>query len=127
MHEASLVQGLLELALKSRENYNASHPEKAAGEIKEICCTYGLLACFEPQTLLACFELFAEGTAAEKAKLILSLQPLPCKCETCGREFELLEKKFDCPYCGSGELTFSGGTGLVLHSINVDSGEKDNG
>lgn len=124
MHEASLVQGLLNLALDSLKNYNANNPDKPAGKIKEIKCSYGLLACFEPETLRLCFELFAENTEAEKADLILSLEPLPCHCGVCEKNFELLERKFICPGCGNNNITFSGGNGLMLQSINVE--EKEN-
>ncbi len=123
MHEASLVQGLLSLALESRRNYNEMNPDKAAGVIKEIKCSYGLLACFEPEALRLCFELFAENTAAEKADLILKPEPLPCHCAQCGADFELTEKRFICPRCQSGNLLFEGGGGLTLQSINVESEE----
>lgn len=123
MHEASLVQGLLSLALESRENYNKSNPGKAAGVIKEIKCGFGLLACFEPEALRLCFELFAEGTAAEKAELILEPEPLPCHCRRCGADFELMEKRFICPRCESADISFEGGGGLTLQSIDVESEE----
>lgn len=119
------MQGILNLALKSREEYNASHPEKAAGRIREICCEYGLLACFEPQTLRACFELFAEGTAAENAALVLKPQALACQCNSCGHKFSLLRKSFICPHCGNGDISFSKANGLILQSIDVDNGEEE--
>lgn len=126
MHEASLVQGLLNLALASLKDFNATNPPRKAKTINEIVCEYGLLACFEPETLKACFEIFAEGTPAQNASLVLNPAPLPCVCSACGEKFMLMRKHFICPACGSGKISFNGGNGLVLQAINVDSEEKGN-
>ena len=45
MHEASLVQGLLDMALKAVEKHNAAHPDNRALRIQEITCELGLIAC----------------------------------------------------------------------------------
>ena len=126
MHEASLVQGLLKVALESWKVYNETHPGEEAGRICELRCSYGLLACFEEETLRACFELFAENTVAQGAHLILELEPLACFCQNCDNNFELLERHFICPDCGSEKISFSGGNGLVLQAINVETKEKGN-
>ena len=59
MHEASLVQGLLKIALKTVEEHNAAHPEQRVRRIRSITCELGLISCVEPQTLKGCFEIFA--------------------------------------------------------------------
>lgn len=123
MHEASLVQGLLELVNSARDDWNSSGKGAKAGKIREIICGAGLLAGFEEQTLRACFEIFAEGTAAEGARLVISTIPLDCQCEKCGEHFQLVERHFICPVCGSDNIDFRGGNGLVLQAVNVDSEE----
>lgn len=124
MHEASLTQGLVKLALESWEKYNESNPGKPAGRIKEIKCSYGLLAGFEPETLQLCFELFTENTPAENSELILVPEPLACHCGACGKNFKLSERHFICPECGGDNISFKGGNGLTLQSINVENEEK---
>lgn len=126
MHEASLVQGILNLALESWRNYNELNPDLPAGRIKRISLSYGLLACFEAETLRACFELFAENTIAEKAELQLSCEALASQCENCGHKFELTKRHFVCPVCGSEQISFKGGNGLTLQSIEVENEEKLN-
>lgn len=121
MHEAALVQGLLETALKAVEEHNSAHPETGVRRIEELVCQLGLIACVEPQTLAACFELFAEGTLAEGAKLTLDTAPLACRCESCGENFELHQRRFVCPTCGGENIHFSGGHGLTLLSLRVES------
>ena len=121
MHEASLVQGLLNLALRSVREHNAAHPDQRVGRIEEVVCEMGLLACVEARTLEACFELFAEGTEAEGATLTLTTAPLACRCEDCGHAFELRHRHFVCPECGGENIHFSGGHGLTLQSLRVDT------
>lgn len=124
MHEASLVQGLLKIVFESLDAYNKAHPQTPAGEVREIVCEAGLLTCVEEETLRACFEIFAEGTVAQKAQLKVKIRPLQCVCQTCGKSFEIVKREFSCPWCESPEIRFKDSSGLVLMSINVASGEK---
>ena len=121
MHEASLVQGLLNLVEKTVADHNAAHPEKPIRRVTEVNCQLGLISCVEPRTLTSCFELFAEETVAKGASLTLTTAPLSCTCEKCGRRFELTERKFKCPFCGDINLEFTGGHGLMLTSLQVDT------
>ena len=77
MHEATLVQGLLNMAIKAVEDHNKAHPESPVSRIAEFQCELGLLACVEAQTLTACFELLAEGTLAEGLRLHARPWPVP--------------------------------------------------
>lgn len=125
MHEASIVQGLLELANSAIGTYMANSDMAKAPLVKEIICQAGLLSCLEPETLSACFEIFAENTFCEGAELIIETAPLKCECENCRREFELTKRKFVCPFCESGQIRFSGGNGLILKEINLYKEEDD--
>ena len=100
MHEATLVQGLLDMAIKAVNEHNTANPESPVVRIEEFQCELGLLACVEAQTLTACFELLAEGTLAEGAKLTLTSAPLACNCHQCGHECGLAQRHFVCPSCG---------------------------
>lgn len=125
MHEASLVQGLLDIVLKALEDHNAANPQNRAVKVSEIVCGAGLLACFEPNTLRACFEIFSEGTAAEGAVLKIETIPLQCSCGDCGKKFAILRREFACPFCGGENIGFSGGNGLVLQALNVESEDAE--
>ena len=66
MHEASLVQGLLNVAFNAMEEHNArvdarraagdTHAGRKAVRITRLACSLGPLSCVEPRTLTACFE-----------------------------------------------------------------------
>ncbi|MBQ7586071.1 MAG: hydrogenase maturation nickel metallochaperone HypA, partial [Desulfovibrionaceae bacterium] len=90
-----------------------------------IICELGLFSCVEPRTLSSCFELFAEGTLAEGAELTLKTEPLSCTCEQCGQEFQETKRQFHCPACGSENIQFDGGHGLMLYSLRVETEEEN--
>ena len=113
MHEASLVAGLLRIVVEEAEKYNVKRVTKITLEL-------GLLACVEDQTLKACFELLAENTVAEQAVLDIRIQDLACTCDNCAKQFFLCKKAFMCPYCTSEKISFSGGHGLSIQSIEVE-------
>lgn len=121
MHEAALVQGLLRTALRAVEDHNARPHARRAGRLTRLTCRLGLLSCVEAETLRACFELFAEGTPAEGAELVLETAPLDCRCEGCGAHFALERRHFVCPACGGERLHFQGGHGLTLMGIDVEA------
>lgn len=123
MHEASLAQGLLELVLNALEDHGAG---KKQLKVKEIVCGAGLLAGFENVALRLCFEMFAEGTPCEGAALVVNDLPLDCVCRKCGSSFQLTRRRFQCPDCGGDEIDFSGGHGLILQAINVESEDELN-
>lgn len=126
MHEASLVEGILRVALDSLRDFEAANATEAPARIREIVCEAGLLACVEEATLSACFELYAEGTPAEGALLTVRRAPLECVCQECGNHFSLESRHFFCPRCQSGKIQLQGGSGLSIISINVECGELVN-
>lgn len=123
MHEASLAQGLLAIVANEVEKYGAGHPEKI--KITALHCEAGLLACFEPETLTACFEIFAEGSVCQGAELKITTAPLDCVCATCGHKFRLFSRHFVCPQCGGPEIGFKGGSGLTLTKIEAENTGDD--
>lgn len=130
MHEASLVSGLLNLALDEVKKYNASLERGASPviSINGITLDVGLISCVEEETLIGCFEIMAEGTLAEGAKLTVRRLPLPCQCRECGKPFELTSRRhFACPHCGSEKITFEGGQGCTMSKLDVNVEEKSHG
>lgn len=120
MHEASLAEGLLNVSLDSIQKYSAAHPDTPITRIAGMKLGLGLLSCVEIETFKGCFSILAEGTPAEGASLEIEVEPLPCTCRDCGKAFELHTRRhFACPECGGNNLSFSGGHGLTLLSLEV--------
>lgn len=120
MHEASLAQGLLRVAQESVRSWNARHPEAPAGRVTSLKVGLGLLSCVEVTTFRGCFELLAEGSDLNGARLEVERTPLGCNCQDCLGSFSLTERHFVCPHCGSRNISFSGGHGLTLLSLEVE-------
>lgn len=120
MHEASLVQGLLKIVLDACKQHNDENADKQILKVKKIECEAGLLACFENFALIDCFDIFAENTICESAKLVINTAMLDCICNKCGKNFSINEKKFVCPFCGSIEISFNDGNGLIIKKLDVE-------
>lgn len=114
MHEATLVGGILRIV---KEEAARNH----AARVTKVTLGVGLLACVEAQTLVGCFEIFAENTVAENALLLVEKTPLDCVCDSCGQAFALRKKHFLCPHCGSTDISFEGGHGCTITAIEVEA------
>ncbi|MBO4368728.1 MAG: hydrogenase maturation nickel metallochaperone HypA [Desulfovibrio sp.] len=124
MHEASLVQGLINLVTKTVADHNAGlPPAKQIRHVEEVVCELGVYSCVEPVTLASCFELFAEDSLLRGAKLTIKRSPLDCTCLDCGASFTVQKRNVHCPTCGGENIHFDGGHGLMLLSLRVDTEE----
>ncbi len=65
-----------------------------------------------------CFDLVAEGTNVEGARLEISEPPGRCQCHICGTQFEANGLIALCP-CGSVEVTIVSGQELRITSVQV--------
>lgn len=120
MHEISVVQGLIRIVLDTCTEHNQNNPERQITKILEIKCEAGLLAGFDLQTLKECFEIFSDNTLCAGADLIVTTAPLSCQCSNCNNKFILFERNFKCPKCGSPQINFQGGNGLIMQALNVE-------
>ena len=111
----------MKIVLDMREKHNLANPDNPIIKVSEIVCQAGLLACFENKALEDCFEIFAEGSVCEGAKLVINAAPLDCVCDNCGRKFTLKKKNFICPDCESSSVSFKGGNGLELIEMNCET------
>ncbi len=112
MHEASLVAGLLNIIKDEAHKHKVEH-------VISVRVGLGLLACIEPVTLTACFELFAENTVADGATLHIEITPLICICGDCMYTFTLTKRQFICPHCQGKNIDFSGGHGCTILAIEA--------
>ena len=65
-----------------------------------------------------CFDLVAEGTNAEGARLEIIEPPGRCSCRVCGQEFAPDGQIALCP-CGSAEVAVLAGQDLRIASVQV--------
>lgn len=112
MHETAIVEGLMRIL----EQQAARH---RAGRILVVRVKVGRLRAVEPAQLSACFDMFAEGTVAEGAKLAIEEVPVRAACRACGTEFEVPRYRFECPGCGGGDVEVVQGQELYIESFDA--------
>ncbi len=110
MHETAIVEGLMRL----REKQAAQH---RVTRILSVTVKVGRLRAVEPQQLVACFEMFAEGSVAEGARLTIEAVPVRAACRACGTEFEVPRFRFECPACSGGDVAILQGQELYIESF----------
>lgn len=120
MHEAAIVEGLMRIL----ERQAAQHGVSA---IRRVNVKVGRLRAVEPQQLVSCFEMFAEGTIADGAELAVDEVPVRARCRACGHEFEVPRYRFECPACGGGDVEVIQGQELYIESFEAAGTDPPDG
>ncbi len=114
MHEVSIAQGMLDIALDycGKNGYSV---------IKSITVKIGKAAGVVPDSLLFAFETLKTETIAEKAELIIDHVPVTGTCAGCGERFSVDEAYvIQCPHCGGMSLTIETGRELNISEMEVE-------
>ena len=90
-----------------------------AEQIAAVHLKVGVFAAVEPYALRAAFEVFAEGSIAEKAELVVERVSAKAHCCECGRDFELAKAGMRCPACAGVKLEVSGGRECLISGIEA--------
>lgn len=115
MHETAIVAGLMRIL-------EAKAAQHRAERISRVTVKVGRLRAVEPQQLCACFEMFAEGTVAEGALLVVEPVAVRARCKACGVEFEVPRYRFECPACAGNEVEVIQGQELYIESFEATAG-----
>jgi hydrogenase nickel incorporation protein HypA/HybF len=114
MHEGALTEDLFEHVMIHAREANARR-------VTRVKVTIGALADATPDSIEFYFKSLAPGTIAENAALEFSTAPGTAKCPACGKEFEIDEIYAACPACGTFPVTVTGGNGVFLSSLEVET------
>ncbi len=114
MHEASLARRILDLV----EDAAGGPPPRRAAVVH---VRVGAFQSVVPSALAFAFEALRAGTAAESARLELTIEPVVLRCATCG-DLPLVDTEFTpfCPSCGAVADPIAG-RDLVLSAITFAS------
>ncbi len=115
MHELSVTQGILDVALEAAQNAGARH-------ITAIDLLIGDLSSIVDDSVQFYYEILAKGTIAEGAALRFHREAATATCRDCGNTFEVdgLPLPTACPQCSSARLNITGGRSFSVESIEVD-------
>jgi hydrogenase nickel incorporation protein HypA/HybF len=112
MHEASIIEAVLERACEETRRAGAHR-------IERIRLRVGVLAGVVPEALRFAFDALREGTPAAQATLEIEDAPATFRCLECRHTLESHHLDFTCPACGGALAVDSGGQQLELTQLEV--------
>ena len=114
MHELSVTQSILEIAL----DYAA---RGQATQVVEIQLQIGEVSDFDDEWIQRYFDFVSKGTIAEGAKLRISRVPARIQCDRCSFIFPLDKATWNtqCPSCQSKETHLLSGREFRVESLEV--------
>ena len=113
MHELSVTQSILNIALESAKKAGAK-------KVNKIKIAAGEMTGYVPACVQDYFDIISKDTIAEKAKLEFIKIAACAHCNDCGRNTALHGFKFVCEHCGSQNLKLIHGREFLVESIDVD-------
>lgn len=113
VHEMSLMGGVFDVIDQTLTQYEVQ-------KVTQVKLKVGKMTNAEPDALRFAFEAFSQGTVCEGAKLIIEEVPVRGECKDCGKEFEVEQLFFFCPYCQSPRVKITAGEELLLESLEVE-------
>ena len=117
MHEGALTEDLFEhVLIHAREAH--------AKRVTHVKVTIGTLSDATAESIQFYFSQMAPGTIVENAALEFESKPGTAKCPACGKEFEIDEFYAACPACGQFPVQVTGGDGVYLASLEVETDDE---
>ena len=110
VHELALSGAIVNTVVKHAEGRRVSVVSLRVGELRQVV----------PDTLEFYFEIVAEGTVCEGARLEQELLPARLRCDACARAWEIDLPVVRCPGCGTGEVEVVSGNEFEVESIEVE-------
>ncbi|MDR3218188.1 MAG: hydrogenase maturation nickel metallochaperone HypA [Dysgonamonadaceae bacterium] len=112
MHEVSIAQSIVDLAIQQAESHSAI-------EVEELELEIGVLSGIEIPALAFALESCVMGTWLEKTRIVRHDIPGEGKCGDCGESFPIKDMFSACPFCGSFAVRITKGKELRIKSIVI--------
>lgn len=112
MHEATLAENILNIALDAAEQNHAA-------KIFKVGLTLGEMAGVEVEALNLSFDVLKKNTPADGAELVIKRVPISAKCNKCCKTFRLERYNFFCPEC-DGVLILQSGRELLVEFVDCE-------
>jgi hydrogenase nickel incorporation protein HypA/HybF len=112
MHEISIVQNVLNIALDHAQRQGAT-------KIHRLKLNVGELSGIMPESLEFAFSIVSSGTIAQEARLEINSIPVVCSCPMCNLNFQPIDLLYECPQCHQISTTFVQGRELEIECLEV--------
>lgn len=114
MHELSVTQSILKIAL--------DHAEKAnARQITDLHIVMGELSTMVDDSIQFYWDMIAGDTIAEGAALHFRRVPAEVQCRSCSERFHPNGGEFSCPKCGSLRVKIIAGEEFFVEAIDIEN------
>jgi hydrogenase nickel incorporation protein HypA/HybF len=113
MHEQSIVDNLMTIALDSAEKAKAT-------KIHKINVVVGELSGAVDESMNFYFAFMRENTIAAEAELVFTHKPAVLQCRKCKVNFTAEKMDFRCPQCHEPQVEIIGGKELYVESIEAE-------
>ena len=114
MHELSITESLLEIALRHADTAGATR-------ISDLYLVIGQLSSIVDDSVQFYWDIVAEGTLAEGAKLHFQRIPTKILCLDCNRQYNPADNQMACPDCDGININILAGEEFFLEAINVEN------
>jgi hydrogenase nickel incorporation protein HypA/HybF len=110
MHELSVTQGILDIALK----------HAGSRTVKQVNLVIGQFSSIVDDSVQFYWDIIAKDSLAEGALLRFERIPGEMTCNACGQVFHPGKETFACPSCASIAVRVSKGREFYMDSIDVE-------
>jgi len=113
MHELSVTENILDIAIR--------HAERAeATRISDIYLVIGDLASIIDDSVQFYWDILTKNTIAEESRLHFNRIQTVLECKNCEKEYQPNGKDLVCPTCGGIQISIISGNEFYLESINIE-------
>jgi len=113
LHEMALMAGVFDII----RQYTTGLPDK---KVISVTLVVGEMTNAIPEALESAFTVFALGTNAEGAELVIKEIPLTARCRECAWEGKTEKHLFICPECSALGLEIRSGREMFVESLEVE-------
>lgn len=113
MHELSVTESILEIALRHAEKSNAQR-------ITDLYLVIGQLSSIVDDSVEFYWDIIAKDTIAAGANLHFKRISTEVLCLACDNHFNPINGDFFCPECKSSQIKIVRGEEFLLEAINIE-------
>jgi hydrogenase nickel incorporation protein HypA/HybF len=114
MHELSITESLLEIALRHADSAGAKR-------ISDLYLVIGQLSSIVDESVQFYWDIIADGTIAQGATLHFQRIPTEIQCLDCDQKYSPTDNQMSCPNCDSINIQILAGEEFYLEAINVEN------
>jgi hydrogenase nickel incorporation protein HypA/HybF len=110
MHELSIAQAVVDIALRHAEGRPVRKVELRVGHLRQVV----------PSALQFAFELVSNGTLLDGAELVIEDVPASGVCRACGTTTTMRQFPLQCSGCRGLDLELVAGQELLVDALELD-------